>query len=202
MGALVAVSLRRVPVAAVVAGGLLSGVVLLVPTGHAATADELLPAARLASILVAASTAGVVVDPSAALTDTTWRGRRRRIAFVLAPTMALAGAIWVTAAIIAERLVGAGRLPLGGLAIELAALIVVCWALTAILAQTRGTRGAPLAGATCLMVAALGTTANPHTIEWLWRSPDPGWLASHMRWTAIGVAGVAGLAAVWRDPGR
>ena len=198
--ALAGVSIRRVPVAAVGAGVVLATVALTFAAMSVEVAGDLLPVVRLAAVVVAASCAGAVGDPTAPLTDSTWRGRRRRAAFVLIPTIVLAVATWSAAAVGAQALAPGPSLPLGGLLVELVAMTLVCWIVTAVLAATRGERGAALAGGSCVMVLALGTMSVPRTIEWLWRSPDQDWIVSHVRWIAIGAVAAVGLLVVWRDP--
>ena len=200
--ALARVSVRRVPVAAVGAGAAVATAVLTFAAMSMDTSGDLLPVVRLATVVVAASCAGAVGDPTAALTDSTWRGRRRRAAFVLIPTMMLAVTTWSGAVVAAQALASGPSLPLGGLIVELVAITLVCWIVTAVLAATRGERGAALAGGSCVMVLALGTMSVPRTIGWLWPSPDQDWVVSHVRWIVIGAVAAVGLLVVWRDPAR
>jgi hypothetical protein len=198
--ALAGVGIRRVPVAAVGAGTAVATVALTVAALSAEVADDLLPVVRVAAVVVAASCAGAVGDPTAPLIDSMWRGRRRRAVFVLIPTMMLAVATWSAAVVAAQALTSGPSLPLGGLIVELVAITLVCWIVTAALAATRGERGAALAGGSCVMVLTLGTMSVPRTIGWLWRSPHQDWVVSHVRWIVIAAVAAVGLLVVWRDP--
>jgi hypothetical protein len=199
---LMRVSVRRVPTAAIVGAGVVAAAAVTARAVSADDASELLQVARLSALVVAASATSAVDDPSAPLTDTTWRGRRYRAALVLAPTALLASATWCVPVVVADGLVPGPRLPIRGLLVELLVLTGVGWLFTASISRSRGPRGAPLAGATLLMLATLATMTTPRTVEWLWRSPDPAWLASHVRWSSIGVVSGFALASVWRDPAR
>lgn len=198
--ALLTFGVRRTPVGAICAAGVVAGGVMVPIALAVEDPGELLVLARLAAIVVAASATSAVVDPCASLTDTTWRGRRPRLGVVLAATAVAVGVAWLVPAAIASSLVASPGIPVGGLLIELLALAIVGWVATAVFTSWQGPRGAPLVGATALVVVALATMTIARTIEWLWRSPGPGWIASHGRWSLIAVTGLLLLVVVWRDP--
>jgi hypothetical protein len=200
--ALAVVGVRRTPVAAIAAAGVVAGAGVVARAAAADEPAEMLTFVRVSAILVAAAATAAVDDPSAPLTDTTWRGRRLRAAFVLVPTAVLAALVWSVPALATRWIVAGPALPITGLLVELAGLTIVGWLLTSAYANVRGTHGASLAGATTLMVLALGTMSVPRTMAWLWRSPDPDWTVSHVRWGTVIGAATLGLVALWRDPAR
>lgn len=197
---LLTVSVQRTPVRPIIGAGAIAAAALLSVAAQTGDSGDLLLSARLGAIIVAASATTAVDDPSAALADAIWRGRLPRLTPVLGLSAIAAAVVWLIPAAIASSMVVSPGLPFGGLLVELVTLTILGWVCTAWIASTRGARGAPLAGAATLVVLALATMSFGRTIEWLWRTPDPDWIVSHVRWSLIGVVGVLLLAAAWREP--
>lgn len=202
VGALVAVGVRRVPFAAVFAAGAVAGSALIASAVKVPTPADLFPVARLAAVAIAAATANTLNDPSAALTDTTWHGRRGRAPFVVVPTVLVASAVWALPVVSTRWLVDGAPLPIAGLVVELVAMMVVAWLIAAVAASRLGRRAAPAVGAVSLMVIGAATLSMPVAQRWLWAPPGPWWAASRLRWAVIGMSALVGLAFTWKDPAR
>lgn len=202
VGALAAVSVRRVPFAAVVAAGAVAGSALISTAIKVASPADLFPVARLAAAVIAAATANALNDPSAALTDTMWHGRRGRAPFVVVPTLLVASVVWTVLVFSTRWLVAGAPLPITGLVVELVAMMGVVWLITAVAAKRLGPRAAPAVGAVSVMVVSAATLSMPIAQRWLWALPGPWWAMSRLRWAAIGMAALAGLAFTWKDPAR
>lgn len=202
VGALVAVGVRRVPFPAVVVAGAVAGAALTATAMKAASPEDLFPVSRLAAGVIAAATANALSDPSAALTDSMWRGRRGRAPFVMVPTVLVASVVWTVPVISTRWLVAGTPLPIAGLVAELVAMTGVVWLITAVAATRLGPRAAPAVAAVSLMVISAATLSMPIAQRWLWALPGPWWAMSRLRWAAIGITSLSGLAFMWKDPAR
>lgn len=202
VGELVAVGVRRVPFAAVAAAGAVAECALISTAMEAASPADLFPVSRLAAVVIAAATANALNDPSAALTDTMWRGRRGRAPFVMVPTVLVASAVWTLPVLSTRCFVAGAPLPIVGLLLELVAMMGMVWLITAVAVPRLGPRGAPAVGAISVMVVSAATLSMPLAQRCLWALPGPCWAMSRLRWAAIGMSALSGLAFTWRDPAR
>lgn len=197
---LVTLHARRAPFVAVLVAAAIGGSAVLIRAITVDEARELLQFTRLSAVLIAAASAAATENCCVAITATTSLTRSRSSWLGAAIISAVAIAVWVGPVILASEIAGdPGGLPLGGLLIELCALLVVGWLLTESIARQRGPSGAGTVAGAVLTLAVIMTLMTPHTIDWLWRGPDPDWWRIHVRWVVIAVAAAGFLAASLRD---
>ncbi len=197
---LVTLHARRAPFVAVLVAAATGGSAVLIRAFMVDEARELLQITRLSAVLVAAAAAAATENCCVAITATTSLTRSRSSWLGAAMTAVLAITAWVGPVIVASEVAGdSGGLPLSGLLIELCALLVVGWLLTESVARHRGPSGAGAVAGAVLTLAVVMTLMTPHTMNWLWRGPDPNWWRIHVRWVAIAGAAAGCLGVSLRD---
>ena len=82
------------------------------------------------------------------------------------------------------------RLPIGGLLIELIALMSAGWMIASFIGQVDAVRGSGPKSAAGLVLLCLVSLVSPRTLHWLWTGPSPSWRIVHVRWSVIGLVSV------------
>ncbi|HUF98769.1 MAG TPA: hypothetical protein VMM60_11635 [Ilumatobacter sp.] len=197
---LVASHVRRAPLGTVLAAAAVGGCAVLIRALTVDTSRDVLQFARLSAVLIAAAAAAAMENTSAPITNTASLPRSVSLWLSAAITGLAAIVMWVGPVMLSGTLVGDGSgLPLGGLLIEFVALLVVGWLLTESVTRVRGPVAAGTAAGALLLLGVITTLMTPHTIEWLWRGPDPHWWRIHLRWALIAVVAGALLGLSARD---
>jgi hypothetical protein len=154
---------------------------------------DLMPAVRIAIVLVAAASATCLEDPNELLVDSTPFGRLRRRCLAVAMTglasLLAAGALLAGAALLSRDSAGP-PLPVGGLLIELAAGCAFGWMLAAALVAGTTWSNSGVRAAVGVLVAGLFSLADPRVVGWLWASPGPEWQRTHRHWVLVGVVSI------------
>jgi hypothetical protein len=197
---LIAMHVRRAPLAQVSAAAVVGGAAVVLRALYADTSRGVLQIARLSAVLVAAAAAVALENACVSVTGTT--SLRRSASSWLSAGLcgAVALVLWVVPVLIARQIAGdPGGLPIGGLLIEFVALILVGWWLTEAVSALRGPSGAGNVAGISLTLAVVMTLMTPHTIDWLWRGPDPDWRVIHVRWAVIAAIATVLLAIGLRD---
>ena len=197
---LVAMHVRRAPLGQVMVAAMIGGAAVVLRALYVDTAGDVLQFARLSAVLVAAGAAVALENSCVPITGTT--GLRRSTSSWLSAglTGVFALVVWLGPVLIAREIAGdRGGLPVVGVVIEFIALIVVGWLLTEVVSVLRGPSGAGNMAGASLSLAVVMTLMTPHTIEWLWRGPDPEWRAIHVRWAVIASIAAMLLAVGLRD---
>lgn len=198
--ALVAAHIRRAPLGHVVIAALIGGTVVILRSLYADSSREVLQFARLSAVLVAAAAAVASENPCRSITATTSLRRSTSTWLSTALTGVAATALWISPVWFARRIAGDGvGLPIGGVLVELVALLFVGWLMTELISAFRGPVGAGAMAGAGLAVVVVMTLMTPHTIEWLWRGPDQEWQRIHIRWAAIAAVSAVLLAISVRD---
>ena len=164
---------------------------------------ELVLVLRLDALAVAAVAATCLEDGAEELTASAPVGMARRRVASVAMTGAMGALAWLAIAVFVGLTSGrTGELPLGGLLIEVAALISVGWVLAAMITSTLGWRGSGVRATAAVSVLTVCTVFTPRTLDWLWSGPSPAWRIVHVRWSVIGLVSLAGFLLLSRDPAR
>jgi len=200
---LVAMHVRRAPLGQVMVAAMMGGAAVVLRALYVDTSRDVLQFARLSAVLIAAGAAIALENSCVSITGTT--SLRRSTSSWLSAGLTGVGAlvVWLGPVLIARRIAGdPGGLPIGGVVIEFIALILVGWLLTEVVSVLRGPFGAGNMAGASLSLAVVMTLMTPHTIEWLWRGPDPDWRAIHVRWAAIASIATVLLTIGLRDAAR
>jgi hypothetical protein len=154
---------------------------------------DVMPAVRIAIVLIAAAAATCLEDPNEPLVDSTPFGRLRRRCLSVAMTglasMLAAGVLLAGAALLSRHSAGS-PLPVGGLLVELAAACAFGWMLAAGLVAGTTWSNSGVRAAVGVVVAALFSRVVPRVADWLWASPGPGWQRAHQHWAIVGVVSI------------
>lgn len=197
---LVAMHLRRTPFGAVIGAALIGGAAVLLRAMYVDASEDVLQFARLSAVIIAAASAAALENSCSAITSTT--SLRRSVSAWLSAGLTGGGAmvVWLVPVLVARRIAGdPGGLPVGGLMIEMVALLVVGWLLTEVISRVRGMSGAGTLAGASLTLAVIMSLMTSYTIEWLWRGPDPDWQVIHVRWAMIAAIATSCLAVGLRD---
>ncbi len=197
---LIAMHIRRAPVGQVVVTSMLGGAAVLLRALYVDTSRDVLQFSRLSAVMIAAAAAVALENSCVSITGAT--SLRRSVSSWLSAGLCGAGALvlWLVPVLIARQIAGdPAGLPVGGVVVEFIALIVVGFWLTEAVSALRGPSGAGNVAGVSLSLTVVVTLMTPHTIEWLWRGPDPDWRVIHVRWGAIASAAAVLLALGLRD---
>jgi len=194
---------RRTPWAALGGVALVCGAATALWASANDGMGELLLVLRLDALAVAAVTATCLEDGTEELTASAPVGMTRRRVASVAVTGVMGVLAWLAIAVAAGLISGrTGELPLGGLLIEVAALISAGWGLAAMITATLGWRGSGVRATAAVSVLTVCTVFTPRTLDWLWSGPSPAWRMVHIRWSVIGLVSFAGFLLLSRDPAR
>jgi hypothetical protein len=197
---LVVFHVRRTPWGPVLLAAAIGGAAVTLRALYSDSAREMLPFARLSAVLIAAAAAVALENPCAAITSTTSLRRSASAWLTIALTGVGAMVAWLPPVLVARRITGEpGGLPIGGVVIEFAALLVIGWLFTEMISKSRGPSGAGTSAGVSLTMAAIISVMTPYTMKLLWRGPDPDWADIHARWALIAAIATACLAVGLRD---
>jgi hypothetical protein len=195
---------RRVPWLSIGTTFLVCVTVALARALQVESASDLLQVARLTSVLMAAAAASCLEDGNEMVTAATPFGRlRRRLVAVLLTGLVTVGGwliVMIGAAAGVRAPSGGPSLPVGGLLIELLALMAFGWLVAAILMNRSSWHGSGMRAGLGVIIAALITISVARLARWLWPMPGRGWVEGHQRWTAIAIVSIVVFMLTSRDP--
>jgi hypothetical protein len=163
---------------------------------------DLLQVTRLTSVLMAAGAASCLEDGNEMLTTATPFGRLRRRVLAVSLTGLVTVACWLIVVVGATVLVDRDgeALPVGGLLIELLAMMAFGWLVAAMLTSRSSWKGSGMRAGLGVIIAALITFSIGALNRRLWPIRDTGWTAVHERWITIAVVSMVAFLVTSRDP--
>ena len=193
---------RRLPWLALAATTAVSAAVVWARALQVESTDDLLQVTRLTSVLMAAGAASCLEDGNELVTAATPFGRLRRRVLAVGLTGLVTVACWLIVVIGATAVVDrrSDTLPVGGLLIELLAMMAFGWLVAAMLIGRSSWRGSGMRAGLGVIIAALITVSIATLNRRLWPMPGTGWTEVHERWSAIAVVSLVAFMVTSRDP--
>ncbi len=193
---------RRLPWLALAVTTVVSAVALWARALQVESTDDLFQVTRLTSVLMAAGAASCLEDGNELLTTATPFGRLRRRVLAVGLTGLVTVACWLIVVIGATAVVNRRieTLPVGGLLIELLAMMAFGWLVAAMLISRSSWKGSGMRAGLGVIIATLITFSIAAVNRRLWPIRDTGWTAARERWVTIAAVSLVAFVVTSRDP--